>query len=214
MFEFQQIAPYIPGITASYAILFVGASSPGPSVALLIGIATEQGRRPALMATLGIACGSMTINILTLMGIGLVLSQAAWTMSLLRIAGAAYLLYLAYAAYRKALHPPEVQAIQSTHGMALKHFTTGYLLQITNPKAISFWLAIASVGAVENADMSIIVLFVLGAFGISFMGHAIWAVALSVERVRKAYASMRRWIEIVLGSLFVFFSYKLLTTDH
>ena len=42
VFEYQQIAPLIPGIAAAYAILFVGASSPGPSVALLVGIATEQ----------------------------------------------------------------------------------------------------------------------------------------------------------------------------
>jgi threonine/homoserine/homoserine lactone efflux protein len=113
MIEFQQIAPYLPGISTAYAILFVGASSPGPSVALLIGIANEQGRSPALIATLGIALGSLTINVLTILGIGLFLSQTAWAMSLLRIAGAAYLLYLAYGAFRKAIQPPLLQAIIS-----------------------------------------------------------------------------------------------------
>lgn len=213
MFEFQEIAPYLPGIAAAYAILFVGASSPGPSVALLVGIATEQGRTPALIATLGIALGSMTINVLTMLGIGLFLSQMAWAMSLLRIAGAAYLLYLAYGAFRKAIHPPEMQPMKPIHGVRLRHFTTGYLLQVTNPKAISFWLAIASIGAVENAKAAIVVLFVAGAFLISFTGHGIWAVALSLDPVRKAYVAWRRWIEVTLGGLFVFFSYKLVTAE-
>jgi len=43
----SEITPYLPGIVAAYAILLVAASSPGPAVALLIGIATEQGRAPA-----------------------------------------------------------------------------------------------------------------------------------------------------------------------
>jgi ABC-type dipeptide/oligopeptide/nickel transport system permease component len=93
-------------IIAAYAILLVGAASPGPAVAMLVGIATEQGRGPSLMAAFGIAVGSMTLNILTLLGVGLLLSQAAWAMSALRVLGAAYLVYLAYGALRKALRPP------------------------------------------------------------------------------------------------------------
>jgi len=176
MFEYQQIAPLIPGIAAAYAILFVAALSPGPSVALLVGIATEQGRSPALIATLGIALGSSTINLLTMFGVGLFLSQMAWAVSLIRFAGAAYLLYLAYGAFKKAIQAPELQPMKPNHGVAWKHFTTGYLLQVTNPKAISFWLAIASIGAVENAATGIIVLFVAGAFIISFTCHGFWAV--------------------------------------
>jgi len=213
MFEYQQIAPLIPDIAAAYAILFVGASSPGPSVALLVGIATEQGRSPALIATLGIALGSMTINILTMLGIGLFLSQMAWAMSLLRLAGAIYLLYLAYGAFRKAIQPPDLQPMKPNYGNGWKHLTTGYLLQVTNPKTISFWLAIASIGAVENAETGIIVLFVTGAFFISFICHGFWAVALSLESARKAYANRRRWIELTLGGLFTFFSYKLFTSE-
>ena len=51
----KDLGIYLPGIIAAYSILVVGASSPGPSVAMLIGLATGHGRRPALVATLGIA---------------------------------------------------------------------------------------------------------------------------------------------------------------
>lgn len=205
------LAPYLPGFIAAYAILLVGASSPGPSVAMLIGVATSQGRAPALMATLGISFGSMTINLLTMLGVGLILSQAAWAMSLMRLIGALYLLYLAYGAFRRALNPPAFQKIRTGHRSGLRHFLGGYLLQVSNPKAIAFWLAIASIGAVEGAGAGIIALFVLGAALISFICHGAWAVALSADPVRRAYAAGRRWIEAGLGMFFTVAAYKLAT---
>lgn len=208
-----EILTYLPGFIAAYSILFVAASSPGPAVGMLIGIATSEGRSPALMATLGIALGSTTINILTILGVGLILSQIAWGMSALRIIGAIYLLWLAYGAFKKAINPPKFQTQMSPRQAPLKHFLTGYLLQVTNPKAIAFWLAIASVGATKGADISIVALFVAGAFFISFTCHGAWAVALSANPIRTAYAKARRWIEGALGAFFSFAAYKLATSE-
>lgn len=207
------LAPYLSGVIAAYAILLVAASSPGPSVAMLIGIATGQGRGPALVATLGIAAGSMTINILTMLGVGLLLSQAAWAMSALRVIGAAYLLYLAWGAFQKALNPPALRPLGTERRSPLRHFVAGYLLQITNPKAIAFWIAIASIGAVEGAGAGVVALFLAGAFAISFTCHGAWAVALSAGPVRAAYAAGRRWIEATLGVFFCFAAFKLAMSE-
>ncbi len=208
-----EFAPFLPGFIAAYAILLVGASSPGPSVAMLIGIATSEGRGPALVATSGIALGSATINILTMLGVGLLLSQAAWAMSALRIIGAAYLLYLAWGAFQKMLNPPKLQPMQTARRTPLRHFMTGYLLQVTNPKAIAFWLAIASIGATEGGGPAIIALFIAGACTISFVCHGAWAMAMSASPVRAAYGKARRWIEAALGLFFTFAAYKLATSE-
>lgn len=208
------LAPYLPGFIAAYAILVVGASSPGPSVALLIGIATDQGRAPALMATLGIATASITLNALTLLGVGLLVSQAAWAMTALRIIGSMYLLYLAYGAFRKAVNPPVLRPMAAERKPMWRQFMVGYLLQVSNPKAIAFWLAIASVGAVTGAPLGIMVLFILGAAVISFVCHGAWAVAMSAGPVRALYARGRRWIEASLGVLFVAFAWKLATSER
>ena len=208
-----EFATYLPGFIAAYSILLVGASSPGPSVAMLIGIATSEGRAPALIATLGIALGSVTINILTMLGIGLILSQAAWGMSALRIIGSAYLLWLAYGAFKKVPQPPHFQLVATSQRTPLRHFLAGYLLQVTNPKTIAFWVAIASIGATDGAGAGIIALFVAGAFLISFMCHGAWAVALSASPIRVAYASARRWIEATLGGILSFAAYKLATSE-
>lgn len=207
------LAPYLPGFIAAYSILLVGASSPGPAVAMLLGISMGQGRAPALVTCGGIASGSMTINILTLLGVGLVLSQAAWAMSVLRLIGGAYLLWLAYGAFRKALRPPTISPMASVRKPAHKLFLAGYLLQVTNPKAILFWLAIAAIGATEGAGISVVTLFVLGAFMLSFLCHAAWAVVLSAPPIRAGYVRGRRWIEAALGCFFGFFAYKMATAE-
>lgn len=210
MFE---ITSYLPGILTAYVILLVAAASPGPAVALLIGIATEQGRTPALVATLGISLGSMTINILTMLGVGVVLSQAAWAVIILQLIGALYLLYLAYGAFLKAIQPPKLQSVESVYRPLSKHFCVGYLLQVTNPKAISFWIAISSIGAVDGATASVVTIFLIGTFIISFGCHGAWAVALSLDSVRMGYIASRRWVEATLGGLFTFFAYKLVTVE-
>jgi len=209
-----EFAIYLPGFIAAYLILLVGASSPGPSVAMLIGIATSEGRAPAMFATLGIALGGVTLNILTLLGVGLILSQMAWGMTALRIIGAAYLLWLAYGAFKKALHPLEFKLISSSRRTPLRHFMAGYLLQVTNPKAIAFWLAIASVGATDGGGAGIIAVFLAGTFVISFTCHGAWALALSASPIRMAYAKARRFIEAGLGLFFVFAAYKVITLDR
>lgn len=210
----MDILLFLPGILAAYAILVVGASSPGPSVALLIGIATAQGRAPAMVATLGIASGSMAINLLTMLGVGLILSQAAWAMTTLRFIGAAYLLYLAYGAFKKALDPPLLHAVEAEAKSMRSHFATGFLLQVTNPKAIAFWLSIASIGAVDGANLDVVALFVFGAFAISFICHGAWALAMSTRHIRTAYGKGRRWIEAALGAFFVFAAWRLATSER
>ncbi|MEY1554548.1 LysE family translocator [Yoonia sp. R2331] len=206
-------ATYLPGFLAAYAILLVGASSPGPAVALLFGIASAQGRGPALVTTAGISTGSATINVLTLIGVGLILQQAAWAMTAFRIIGAAYLAYLAYGAFKKALNPPKVVAASAPRASTGRLFIIGYLLQVTNPKAIAFWLAIAAVGATEGGGIAVILAFVAGAWAMSFICHGAWAVVLSTPAVRRAYVSGRRWIEGALGVFFGIFAFKLATSE-
>jgi len=209
-----ELLTYLPGILAAYAILFVAASSPGPSVAMLIGVATSEGRTPALLATLGIATGSVCLNILTMLGVGLILSQTAWAMTALRIVGALYLLWLSYGAFRKAMNPPDFRLLTTERQSHMRHFLTGYLLQVTNPKAVAFWLAIASIGATTGASAPIVALFILGAFVISFACHGAWAVALSAAPVRAAYAKARRWVEVALGAFLAFAAFRLATSEN
>ena len=204
-------ADYLPQLFLAWSIQAVGIASPGPSVALILGVATGQGRAPSLITALGVACGSIVLSLATVIGIAAVLAQVAELMTVIRFAGAAYLTWLAFKAFRKAAHPPALDVEAVRRVSAWRTGLAGFLLQITNPKAIMFWLAIAGIGGVGNAPLPVVVLFVAGAFINSFAGHGAYALLLSSGPVRRVYGRIRCWIEGALGCFFLFASFKLAT---
>lgn len=205
------LTEYLPQLLLAWSIQAMGILSPGPSVALILGVATSRGRLPSLITAFGVACGSIVLSVATVAGVTAVLAQIAELMTVLRIVGAAYLAWLAVKAFRNAASPPRLVVQQVRRDSAWRTGLAGFLLQISNPKAILFWLAIAGVGGVGDAPPAAIILFVAVAFVNSFVGHAGYALLLSSAPVRNAYLRARRWIEAGLGCFFLFASFKLAT---
>ena len=202
---------YLPQLLLAWSIQWMGIVAPGPSVALILGVATRQGRLASLVTAFGVACGSIVLALATVLGIAIVFAQIADLMLLVRIVGAGYLLWLGWCAFRKAVHPPELQLDTPSRGTALRAGLSGFLLQISNPKAIMFWLAIASLGGTGDAPWPVTALLVAGAFVNSFAGHGGYAILLSSQPFRSTYRRGQRWIEGALGGFFVFASFKLAT---
>jgi threonine/homoserine/homoserine lactone efflux protein len=203
------VADYLPQLLLAWSIQTMGVLSPGPSVMLILGVAMGRGRLPALVTAFGVACGSIILSSATVLGITVIFADIAGVMTAIRLIGAAYLLWLAWKAFQNALNAPELNLKQAKPGSAWRAGLSGFLLQISNPKAIFFWLAIASVGGVGDAPAHVVALFVGGAFVNSFVGHGGYALLLSSGPVRRLYFRFRRWIDAALGSFFVFAVYTL-----
>ncbi len=206
------LADYLPELLLAWSIQLMGVVSPGPGVALILGVATSQGRLPSLITAFGIACASIVLSTGTVLGIVAIFAGMADLMIVIRLIGAGYLAWLAYKAFRNAASPPALDVGPVRLQSAWRTGLAGFVLQLSNPKAIFFWLAIASVGGVGDAPLSIVALFVAGAFVISFAGHGGYALILSSGPVRKLHARFRGWIEGALGCFFLFASYRLATT--
>jgi len=202
---------HLPQLILAWSIQLMGVISPGPGVALILGVATAHGRLPSLITAFGIACGSIVLSVATVIGLAAVLAQVAELMTVIRLIGAAYLAWLAWKAFRTAALAPALDLAAKPADGAWRTGLAGFFLQISNPKAIMFWLAIASVGGVGNAPLPVVALFVAGAFANSFLGHGGYALLLSSGPVRRGYNYSRRWIEGALGCFFLFASFKLAT---
>lgn len=206
------MSEYLPQFLLAWSILVVAVLSPGPSVALILGVAISQGRLPSVITAFGVACGSSAICIATVLGVTAIFAQVAELMTVVRMVGAAYLAWLAFKAFRSASRQDELVVMQVREHDPWRTWLNGFLLQVTNPKAIFFWLAIASVGGAGDVPPPIIALFVCGSFAISFIGHGGYALLLSSAPVRAVYRRARRWIEGALGGFFLFASFKIATT--
>ena len=203
---------YLPQLMLAWSIQAVGILSPGPSVALILGVATSRGRLPSLVTAFGVACGSIVLSVATIIGLTAILAQVAELMTVLRWVGAAYLAWLAFRAFRNAASAPKLAVEPVGRASAWRTGLAGFALQVSNPKAIMFWLAIASLGGVGDAPLPVVVLFVAVVFLNSFVGHGAYAVLLSSAPARSAYGRARRYIESGLGCFFLFAGFKLATT--
>jgi threonine/homoserine/homoserine lactone efflux protein len=122
-------------IGAILAALLLGAMSPGPSFVLVARTAIGQSRRDGVASAVGMGTGGLLFSLLALLGLYSLLASVAWLYAMLKIAGGAYLLYLAWKIWRSAPLPlalPDTAA-QGRRSLA-QSFCTGLGTQLTNPK--------------------------------------------------------------------------------
>ncbi|MCK0150012.1 LysE family translocator [Marivita sp. S6314] len=209
------LAEWLPNLLAGWAVQLLGVVSPGPGVALILTVATTQGRAAAVTTCFGIGAGAVCLSTLAVIGLGAVVANVVWAMTAVKLVGAAYLGWLAWKAFGRAVSPPPPPVATPTgvlNRRAGAVALAGFAMQITNPKAIMYWLAAVAVANFAAAPWPIIALFVLGAFVNSVIGHGAWAIALSSRPFTALYARGRTWVEATLGVFFAFTAFKLATT--
>ena len=113
--------------------------TPGPNMAWLAVLAATEGRSKGYAAVGGVAVGLGFIGFVAALGLAAVLQTSPVAYQFLRWAGVAYLLWLAYEAWRGADAPEDHAAAGS--GL-WTYFTQGVITNLLNPKAAMFYVAV------------------------------------------------------------------------
>ncbi len=114
--------------------------SPGPGVVMTLSNALKYGLQGAFGGILGVACGALVVAAISATSVGVILATSALAFTLLKFIGAAYLIYLGIRAWRTpAFAFQERSSSQAGFG---RRFMEGISLQLTNPKAIFFFLSV------------------------------------------------------------------------
>ena len=205
---------YLTGILVAFGVFVMGMFSPGPNIMSIIGTSMALGRQSGKALALGIATGSFVWGTLTLFGLTALLTVYAGLLTIIKIAGACYLLLLAYKAFSSAMQGKTMTAksIKVTGGF-WHYFRRGLLIQMTNPKAALTWIAILAIAMNQSAPMWVGGFVVLGTGVISVLGHLAYAVAFSTTPMVNCYRRAQRWIDGALGTFFAFASYKIATSE-
>jgi threonine/homoserine/homoserine lactone efflux protein len=111
---------------------------PGPAMLFLVSRGIGQGRRLAFASTLGIEAATATMVLLTAFGLSALITSSVIAFSVVKYAGALYLVFLAIREFRSRGHF-SLQA-RSVTG-ARRAFLDAYLVGISNPKTAVFFLA-------------------------------------------------------------------------
>jgi threonine/homoserine/homoserine lactone efflux protein len=126
---------------AAYAALALGmVLTPGPNMAYLISRSICQGRMAGLISLGGVATAFFVYVVSTALGVSALLFAVPFAYDALRLAGAAYLLYLAWTTLKPGGRSPfQVQDLPVDSRRRL--FTMGFLTSLLNPKVALLYLS-------------------------------------------------------------------------
>ena len=123
------------------AVVSVLIAIPGPSVLFTISRALTVGRRAALLTVVGNEIGLCVQVVAAAFGVGAVLERSAQILTAVKLAGAAYLVFLGVQAIRHRRSMAEALAAQLQPVSPLRAIRDGFVVGVANPKSIVFLVA-------------------------------------------------------------------------
>ncbi|HEU4922961.1 MAG TPA: LysE family translocator [Burkholderiales bacterium] len=122
---------------AASAVLLV---IPGPTILTVISYSVAHGGRANAPLVAAVALGDSTALVLSLIGLGALLSASAFAFTFVKLAGGFYLIYLGVKLLRSGVSGAELGAPQAPESR-WKPFSNTYLVTALNPKGIVFFVA-------------------------------------------------------------------------
>jgi threonine/homoserine/homoserine lactone efflux protein len=171
-------------LVAFAAMSFVLIVVPGPSVLFVIGRALAQGRRAVLTTVVGNTLGAYVVVVAVAVGIGAVVERSAVAFTVLKLAGAAYLVYLGIKAVRaRGSLSTELAGNGPSRG-GLRTLAEGFAVGVTNPKTIVFFAAVLP-QFIDPAQGSVVVQMLLLGLIFNVIGVAsdtVWGLVAAAAR--------------------------------
>jgi len=194
------------------AVALIAVISPGPAILLSISNSIRFGVSKVVLSSVGNICGLFLLSTAAIFGLGAVLKTSTTLFLIIKIIGAAYLIYLGIRQWRsKASFFEGVEKTNTQTKSNRKFFIEGFLIAMTNPKAILFFTALFP--QFINTQLALVPQFLIMTFSfmaISFI--ALVSYGLLAKKAKKWLSTSQRakWFNRTLGSLFVMIGIGLL----
>jgi len=189
----------------TYALIVLGLFLiPGPAVLLTLTRSMGGGRRVGIATGLGIATGDFIHTVAATLGLSAILSTSAAAFTLVKYAGALYLIYLGV---RSFLEKTELSQLAAAAPItAVTAFRQGILSEILNPKTALFFLAFLP-QFVHPENGPVIVQFAVLGVVFAIMSAAYTSLlaigAGAFARWLSRYRGFARWQGKVIGTIYL-----------
>lgn len=174
----------IKDLLAFAGVAVVLVAVPGPSVVFTISRALTYGRRTALLNVAGNALGLVVQVMAVAVGLGAVIERSAEVFTGLKLAGAAYLVWLGIQAILHRRSLAETVAAQVGPLRPLRALRDGVVVGATNPKTIAVFLVVMPQFVAPGSGHLTSQLLVLGMVFplIALVLDSCWALAAGTAR--------------------------------
>lgn len=177
---------------------------PGPGVMYVVARSLGQGRRAGLVSALGLSTGVLVHVFAAVAGLSAILMTSATAFGVVKLLGAAYLIYLGIETLRSS---PSAEAIETVQPRSMRRlFKDGVVVSALNPKIAVFFLAFLpqftdpTRGPVWAQALFLGILYAIMAV-VTDSGYALLAGSLRPLLTRRAGAG--RWLRWVTGSVYI-----------
>ena len=170
-----QTFPYF--LTASILLTL----APGPDILYLLTKSLSAGAKSGIILACGLVSGIVFHTTLVMVGVATLIKSSVTALLLLKIFGAAYLLFLAFGAFKSARAGKKISVAKSAEKISAKAlYKRGVLMNVLNPKVLLFFLAfLPQFVDLSSSDASLTILFLGVVFAVQaliiFSGVAIFA---------------------------------------
>ena len=186
---------------------------PGPDSLLIMTRSATQGWRAGSAAALGIGTGTFVHIVAAALGLSAILATSAAAFTVVKLLGAAYILYLAVAMLLSKRGADGAARPLALSPLPLRRiYAQGILTNVLNPKVALFFLAFVPQFIDTNAPHKALAFLVLGAiFNINGMlwCHALALFTAQTSKRLKLNPAVTQWLNRATGGLFVWLGVKL-----
>jgi threonine/homoserine/homoserine lactone efflux protein len=188
--------------------------TPGQDTMYILGRSLTGGLRAGIASALGISAGSIIHTLAAALGLSVLLAASPRAFTVVKLCGAAYLVYLG-ARLLFARHAPDAAAAfqgKPARGSAGRAFGQGILTNVLNPKVAVFFLAFLPQFISRSSPSKTLAFLALGATFIAT--GTVWCLVLAVgaARLRSFFVrnpNVRAIIDRTIGGLFVLLGARL-----
>lgn len=157
---------------------------PGPSVLFILGRSLSLGRMGGLLSVVGNAAGALVAVVAVAFGVGIVIAQSVVVFTIVKIVGAAYLIYLGVQAIRHRRASAHAVTNPVAPRAKWRLLVQGFIVGVSNPKTIVFFIAVLPQFVDYSAGTIPLQLLTLGALfvAIALITDSVWALAAGFAR--------------------------------
>jgi threonine/homoserine/homoserine lactone efflux protein len=173
---------------------------PGPAVLYIVVQSAEQGRRAGLASVAGVHLGTLVHVAAATAGLSALIVASALAFSIVKYAGAAYLVYLGI---RKLLEREEEAEVELEHEALRRAFVRGVVVNVLNPKTALFFLAFLPqfIDADRGGVWSQVLVLGLTFVGLGLVSDSLYA--LAAGSVANVLRRKRRVVRYFSGGVYV-----------
>lgn len=185
---------------------------PGPAVMLTISNSIQRGFSKSLAGVLGIALAILLVAFVSATSLGIVLASSALAFSAIKIAGAVYLIYLGIKMLlKKVPSETEIKKQETSH---IKCFIEGFLVSVSNPKAVIFFMSIFPQFIDLSKEYAPQFFLLATTFSVLVIViHSIYAVFASFVRTKLSSRKSNSIFNKISGGIFVSFGVGLASSS-